>query len=51
MGQVRTDVALGSSIGVNSTPSFFINGKRLQGGGVPPQYFEAIIELELKKSK
>ena len=49
--QVRTDAAIGTSLGVNSTPSFFVNGKRVPQGGVPPQYFDAIIELELKKSK
>jgi protein-disulfide isomerase len=49
--QVRTDAAIGTSLGINSTPSFFINGKRLQGGGVPPAYFDAIIDMELKKSK
>jgi uncharacterized membrane protein/protein-disulfide isomerase len=49
--QVRTDAAVGSSLGVNSTPTYFVNGKRIPSGGVPPQYFDAIIELELKKSK
>jgi protein-disulfide isomerase len=36
---------------VNSTPSFFINGRRLPGGGLPPQYLQEAIELELKKAK
>lgn len=49
--QVRTDVALGSAAGVTSTPSFFINGRRIPGGGVAAQYFEALIELELKRAK
>jgi protein-disulfide isomerase len=49
--EVKTDAALGSALGVNSTPTFFINGKRIPGGGLPPQYFEAAIELELKKAK
>jgi uncharacterized membrane protein/predicted DsbA family dithiol-disulfide isomerase len=49
--EVKTDTALGSALGVNSTPTFFINGKRIPGGGLPPQYFEAAIELELKKAK
>jgi uncharacterized membrane protein/protein-disulfide isomerase len=51
IGQVRTDASIGSSIGVTSTPSFFVNGKRIPGGGMPPQYFEALIDLELKKAK
>jgi len=49
--EVKTDAAIGSSLGVNSTPSFFVNGKRIPGGGVPPQYLEPLIELELKKAK
>jgi uncharacterized membrane protein/protein-disulfide isomerase len=49
--QVRTDVSIGSAIGVSSTPSFFINGRRIPGGGVAAQYFEALIELELKRAK
>ena len=48
--QVRTDAALGTAVGVNSTPSFFINGRRIPGGGVAAQYFEALIELELKRA-
>jgi uncharacterized membrane protein len=51
MQQVKTDVSLGTALQVNSTPSFFVNGKRVPGGGVPPQYFEALIEMELKKAK
>jgi len=49
--EVKTDASIGSALGVNSTPSFFINGKRLPGGGVAPQYFDALIEAELKKAK
>ena len=51
LGQIRTDASIGSSLGVNSTPAFFVNGKRIPGGGMPPQYFEALIELELKRAK
>ena len=49
--EVKTDAALGSSLGVNSTPSFFINGRRLPGGGLAPQYFDALIDLEIKRAK
>jgi predicted DsbA family dithiol-disulfide isomerase len=47
---VKTDAAIGSALGVDSTPSFFVNGKRVPAGGVPPQYLEALIELELKRA-
>ena len=49
--EVKTDAALGSSLQVNSTPSFFVNGRRIPGGGLTPQYFEALLELELKRAK
>lgn len=48
--EVKTDAAIGSSIGVSSTPSFFVNGRRIPGGGMPPQYFQGVLELELKKA-
>ena len=51
IGQVRTDASIGTALGVNSTPAFFVNGKRIPGGGMPPQYFEALIDLELKRAK
>jgi uncharacterized membrane protein/protein-disulfide isomerase len=49
--EVKTDASVGGALGVNSTPTFFINGKKIPGGGLPPQYFEAAIELELKRAK
>lgn len=49
--EVKTDAALGSSLGVSSTPSFFVNGRRIPGGGLAPQYFEALVELELRRAK
>jgi protein-disulfide isomerase len=49
--EVKTDIALGASLGVSSTPSFFVNGRRLPGGGLSPQYFSALFDLELKRAK
>jgi uncharacterized membrane protein/protein-disulfide isomerase len=48
---VKTDAAIGASLGVNSTPTFFINGRRIPGGGVQPQFLGTLIEAELKKAK
>jgi len=48
---VKADAAVGTTLGVDSTPVFFVNGKRIPGGGVPPQHFARLIELELKKAK
>ena len=47
---VKTDAAAGTALGVNGTPAFFINGRRIPGAGVPPQYFSEIIELELRRA-
>ena len=47
LGSVRNDTSLGASLGVNSTPTFFINGVKV--GGVPPQVLDYVIEYELSK--
>jgi uncharacterized membrane protein len=47
---VKADASAGTALGVNSTPSFFVNGKRVPEGGLPPQYFDALIDLELKRA-
>jgi protein-disulfide isomerase len=49
--EVKADASVGSKLGVNGTPAFFVNGKRIPGAGVPPQYFDSLIDLELKKGK
>jgi uncharacterized membrane protein/protein-disulfide isomerase len=46
--EVRADAGLGSQLKVKSTPTFFINGRRIEGG-LPPQALEAAIEHELKR--
>jgi uncharacterized membrane protein/predicted DsbA family dithiol-disulfide isomerase len=47
--QVRADIEQGIKAGVNSTPTFLINGRKI--GGITGQAFEAAIELELKRSR
>jgi protein-disulfide isomerase len=49
--EVKTDAAIGSSLRVDSTPSFFVNGRRVPGGGLAPQYFQALLDLEIKRAK
>jgi protein-disulfide isomerase len=51
MLEVKTDIALGAALGVNSTPGFFINARQLPAGGLPAQYFAAILDLEVGRSK
>ena len=45
--RVAADAAIGVKLGVESTPTFFINGRRISGG-LPPAAFEEAIQLELK---
>ncbi len=45
---VKSDTALGASLGVQSTPTFFINGARV-AGGIAPKVLDYIIEYELGK--
>jgi uncharacterized membrane protein/protein-disulfide isomerase len=47
--EVKADAALGKNVTVKSTPTYFINGRRLEGG-YPPPAIEALIELELKRA-
>lgn len=49
--EVKADAALGALVAVKSTPTLFINGKRIDGGVYPPQAIQALIELELKRAQ
>ena len=49
--EVKTDAAVGTSLNVHSTPTFFINGRALPAGGIAPQYFDSLIQLELSRAK
>jgi len=47
---VKSDIALGRELGVRSTPTFFINGVKIEGA-LPPQYFDQAIQYELQHAK
>jgi uncharacterized membrane protein/predicted DsbA family dithiol-disulfide isomerase len=49
LSMVKSDVALGRQLGVKSTPTFFINGVKIEGG-LPPQYFDQAIGIELQRA-
>ncbi len=50
--EVRADANLGGQLGVSSTPTFYINGRKLPGQSLlPPQYLDYLIELALKDPK
>lgn len=46
--QVQADVAEAAALGVNSTPTFFVNGRRVSGAQ-PVDGFKAVIEAELSQ--
>ena len=46
--EVQADVAEGSTAGVDSTPTFFINGRPLIGA-LPFSEFQRVIEEELAR--
>ena len=48
--EIKTDTGLGKLLNVNSTPTFYIAGRKLPQA-VQPQYLDVIIDLELKRAK
>src|SRR6476646_3743122 len=47
---VKGDIALGQSLRVNQTPTFFLNGVKIDGMWAP-QFFDQAIAFELKRSQ
>ena len=46
---VRADIAVGNLLGVQATPTFFINGVMIRGG-LQSQFFQAALEFELGRA-
>jgi len=46
---VKSDAGLGRQLAVKSTPTFFINGVKIEGA-LPPQYFDQAIAYELNRA-
>jgi uncharacterized membrane protein/protein-disulfide isomerase len=46
---VKSDVGLGKQLRVQQTPTFFINGVKIDGA-LPPQYFDQAIAYELNRA-
>jgi protein-disulfide isomerase len=47
---VKADIALGQQLRVNQTPTFFINGIKIDGAWAP-QFFDQAIAYELQRAK
>jgi uncharacterized membrane protein len=48
LASVRTDAGMAALVGVNSTPTFYINGRKI--AAIVPTAFEYAIQLELKRN-
>jgi protein-disulfide isomerase len=48
IGQVKADIGLGAILGIRQTPTFFVNGVKLEGP--TPQSLDMAIAIELKKA-
>jgi uncharacterized membrane protein len=48
--EIKTDIGLGQLLGVGSTPTFYINGRK-PTQILAPQYFDVLIQLELQRTK
>jgi uncharacterized membrane protein/predicted DsbA family dithiol-disulfide isomerase len=46
--EVKADAAMGRQLDIKATPTFFVNGIKVQGG-LRPMYFDAMIAYELSK--
>ena len=51
MQAVDAQTALGSKHGINGTPGFFVNGRHVDGGAVPPETFDPIIASAMQSAK
>lgn len=49
--KVRDDQKAGAAVGVNSTPSLFVNGRQLDPGAVPLDVITQVVEEELARAK
>jgi uncharacterized membrane protein/protein-disulfide isomerase len=50
MNAVKSDIALGRLLNIRFTPTFFINGVRIEGQLASPALFDQAIAMELKRA-
>jgi len=51
VARVEHSVALGKSLGVNSTPTMFLNGRKLSAGGLPYEVLQKLVGFAAKQTK
>jgi uncharacterized membrane protein/protein-disulfide isomerase len=50
LDQVRADIAMGQQLKISSTPTFFINGVKIDGAWAP-QFFDQALAHEIKRAQ
>jgi protein-disulfide isomerase len=50
LARVRQGADMGAALGITRTPTFFINGRRLEGGQ-DPRVIDAVVELEMSRAQ
>lgn len=49
--RVQHSIDLGNSLGVNSTPTIFINGRKISAGGIPLEVLQKMVDFAAKQPK
>jgi len=49
--RVQHSIDLGTSLGVNSTPTIFINGRKVSSGGLPYEVLQKLVDFAAKQPK
>jgi len=49
--RVQHSIDLGTSLGVNSTPTIFINGRKLTAGGIPYEVLQKLVDFAAKQPR
>jgi len=49
--RVQRSIDLGTSLGVNSTPTIFINGRKVSSGGLPYEVLQKLVDFAAKQPK
>jgi len=49
--RVEQSLALGKSVGVEGTPTLFINGRKIGNLSIPPEYLKSIVDYMAKQGK
>jgi protein-disulfide isomerase len=49
--RVQHSIDLGTSLGVNSTPTIFINGRKLTAGGIPYEVLQKLVDFAAQQPK